>query len=569
MPGARPVMASPFGSPRSSVTCRIQQEKRRRKQQIENLRLWKRPLTTLYHFACVCYAAASRFMGTLARSNLVRYLVMPLLGLWAAAVLREGAHRVYVEAFHFGLSFAAWWMGLGILSSIGVGCGIQSGLLFLFPHIIKVAIIAQECRGMGFESASDMWFRTAPGAYECEGEEDVLEGDDGAPPSFMFDDIMARVLPAVLAYGAGTAVGEIPPYVVARAAQQSGKANKELDALMNAAVSPRARATSKRYRERSRSRSAEGGSSGAVAAGAGAVKTPVKVVAAEADPQPALNISRLQTLYTNIERAMLRFLERNGFWGVFVLAAIPNPLFDLCGIFCGQTNLPFLTFFVATLLGKMCVKTVLQAAIVVCAFDKSSLRQTLAVVDALTPDSLGVEAMVMGMLEESRARFKSTTDGDVSAAGDAVAVEVQVDTMYVLSRLWGLVMVGVVLYFVVSCVEQCAQWHASEAGRQEVEKLRGRMERKRRNSYRMSIVKKTATDTPSADGAVTPALRQHKAEVPRSRPKRTPLRVRMEREQMIISNRVGHGLRIDTGAAAPKTPPSVSEVRTLQNYTLL
>ena len=64
-----------------------------------------------------------------------------------------------------------------------------------------------------------------------------------------------------------------------------------------------------------------------------------------------------------------------------------------------------------------------------------------------------------------------------------------------------------------------------------------------------------ATDTPSADGAVTPALRQHKAEVPRSRPKRTPLRVRMEREQMIISNRVGHGLRIDTGAAAPILSP--------------
>eukprot|EP00975_Prorocentrum_lima_P010606 2251550-Prorocentrum_lima.AAC.1 len=53
---------------------------------------------------------------------------------------------------------------------------------------------------------------------------------------------------------------------------------------------------------------------------------------------------------------MLRFLERNGFWGVFVLAAIPNPAFDLCGIFCGQTNLPFWTFFIATLLGKMAVK---------------------------------------------------------------------------------------------------------------------------------------------------------------------------------------------------------------------
>lgn len=36
------------------------------------------------------------------------------------------------------VKFAVWWTGLGILSSVGVGFGIQTGILFLLPHIIKV-----------------------------------------------------------------------------------------------------------------------------------------------------------------------------------------------------------------------------------------------------------------------------------------------------------------------------------------------------------------------------------------------------------------------------------------------
>ena len=36
------------------------------------------------------------------------------------------------------LQYAVWWVGLGVLSSIGLGSGIHSGLLFLFPHMLKV-----------------------------------------------------------------------------------------------------------------------------------------------------------------------------------------------------------------------------------------------------------------------------------------------------------------------------------------------------------------------------------------------------------------------------------------------
>lgn len=36
------------------------------------------------------------------------------------------------------LQYVVWWVGLGVLSSIGLGTGMHSGLLFLFPHMLKV-----------------------------------------------------------------------------------------------------------------------------------------------------------------------------------------------------------------------------------------------------------------------------------------------------------------------------------------------------------------------------------------------------------------------------------------------
>ena len=35
--------------------------------------------------------------------------------------------------------YVVWWVGLGVLSSIGLGTGMHSGLLFLFPHMLKVS----------------------------------------------------------------------------------------------------------------------------------------------------------------------------------------------------------------------------------------------------------------------------------------------------------------------------------------------------------------------------------------------------------------------------------------------
>jgi hypothetical protein len=50
---------------------------------------------------------------------------------------------------------------------------------------------------------------------------------------------------------------------------------------------------------------------------------------------------------------IVKFLRERGFYGILVMASIPNPLFDLCGICCGHYLMPFPTFFAATFLGKV------------------------------------------------------------------------------------------------------------------------------------------------------------------------------------------------------------------------
>ena len=47
-----------------------------------------------------------------------------------------------------------------------------------------------------------------------------------------------------------------------------------------------------------------------------------------------------------------KWMTKSGFLTIFILAAIPNPLFDLAGIFAGATSYPVKKFLLATFLGK-------------------------------------------------------------------------------------------------------------------------------------------------------------------------------------------------------------------------
>ncbi|KAF9340596.1 Vacuolar membrane protease, partial [Mortierella sp. AD094] len=66
-------------------------------------------------------------------------------------------------------------------------------------------------------------------------------------------------------------------------------------------------------------------------------------------------------------------MKRLGFFGIFLCASIPNPLFDLAGITCGHFLIPFSTFFGATFLGKAVVKSSIQTLFVILMFSADTL----------------------------------------------------------------------------------------------------------------------------------------------------------------------------------------------------
>ena len=43
------------------------------------------------------------------------------------------------------VAFAIWWVGLGVASSIGLGTGLHTFVLYLGPHIAKVTMASNEC----------------------------------------------------------------------------------------------------------------------------------------------------------------------------------------------------------------------------------------------------------------------------------------------------------------------------------------------------------------------------------------------------------------------------------------
>lgn len=58
----------------------------------------------------------------------------------------------------------------------------------------------------------------------------------------------------------------------------------------------------------------------------------------------------------------MAYIRKYGFWGIFLLASFPNPLFDLSGIIAGATGMKYKQFFIAAWAGT-CIKYTLISVI--------------------------------------------------------------------------------------------------------------------------------------------------------------------------------------------------------------
>lgn len=115
-----------------------------------------------------------------------------------------------------------YWIILGIASSIGLGTGLHTFVLYLGPHIAKVTLAANECSYFPEMNPSRWEFEDF---LPCN-----LPSTEENYTSFL--TILMNIQLEAFMWGIGTAIGELPPYFMALAASKSGKNNEELNEII-------------------------------------------------------------------------------------------------------------------------------------------------------------------------------------------------------------------------------------------------------------------------------------------------------------------------------------------------
>ncbi|MFH4976250.1 hypothetical protein AB6A40_002959 [Gnathostoma spinigerum] len=280
-----------ISSPSQNTLNRIERQK---------IVLWRRPFQTTYYFIRELLHFISEALYHLWCNKWKVLLTVLLTCLVVCVYHMPGAHQAYVNRLEKRFFSCVYWIGLGILSSVGLGTGLHTFILYLGPHIASVTMAAYECNSLDFPEPP------YPDRIICPDEDGVM-----VKAAISMWAIMSKVRLESLMWGAGTALGELPPYFMAKAARISGE---EPD--------------SEEYRE---------------------------FLAYIGGDRP-----REPTIADRFRQWTEKLVTKVGFLGILVFASVPNPFFDLAGITCGHFLVPFSTFFGATLIGKALVKTHIQ-----------------------------------------------------------------------------------------------------------------------------------------------------------------------------------------------------------------
>ncbi|XP_034540064.1 vacuole membrane protein 1-like isoform X3 [Notolabrus celidotus] len=318
------------------------ERKQKDQEERESLVLWKNPFLTLYFFILELLIMLKEWMSRLWQQRQTVFGLLILLVLFFIAYCVEGTHQKYVHYMEKKTLWCAYWVGLGILSSVGLGTGLHTFLLYLGPHIASVTLAAYECGSVDFpeppypdQIVCPQQEAQAPGpdaervGVEAAGA-DGLVGSAAVQGSISLWTIISKVRLEACMWGAGTAIGELPPYFMARAARLSGADPDDEDY--------------QRFEEMLD------------------------------ETQSA------QDFATRAKVAVQKLIQRVGFFGILACASIPNPLFDLAGITCGHFLVPFWTFFGATLIGKAVIKMHIQKLFVIVTFSRHIVEQMVSLI---------------------------------------------------------------------------------------------------------------------------------------------------------------------------------------------
>ncbi|ORZ11367.1 hypothetical protein BCR41DRAFT_372187 [Lobosporangium transversale] len=373
----------------------------RRKEALETQRqeisVYTSPMTVLSYFVLyILHEFRVALLWIFSQQYLL--VAMPIIAMTVYFIYQtDGAHQPLLKHAELGLIWYGYWTLLGIASSVGLGTGLHTFVLFLGPHIADVTLTAYKCGNTNFDVRGDH-------RYICKPLELMRE------PLTIYT-IFQAVQWESFFWGFGTAIGELPPYFVARAAALSGNRNEELAAIEDLL---KKKPDSVSYKER---------------------------------------------ILLMVHEGM----KRLGFFGIFLCASIPNPLFDLAGITCGHFLIPFSTFFGATFLGKAVVKSSIQTLFVILMFSADTLAAFMGWLETSVP-------LIHGYLADGINSQKGALHGK-----DRVSEDELENSTSLVGLIWNTIIFIMISYFLLSIVETMALAQIKRRHDQEIVELEGKI----------------------------------------------------------------------------------------------
>ncbi|XP_072013164.1 vacuole membrane protein 1-like isoform X2 [Amphiura filiformis] len=364
----------------------IREQHRKDREERANITLWRRPLTTIQYFLMETFVMLVGWCHRL-WDNRKKVAVFVLLVCSMITVYHlEGSHQKYISSLRKTVLWCWYWVMLGILSSVGLGTGLHTFLLYLGPHIASVTIAAFECMSVDFPEPP------YPDEIVCPEE---------AGTAMSIWAVISKVRLEAFMWGAGTALGELPPYFMAKAARLSGTEPDNED-----------------YEE---------------------FESMMEHISE--DPSQ-------QDFGTRMKHYVQTLVQRAGFFGILACASIPNPLFDLAGITCGHFLVDFWTFFGATLVGKAIVKMHIQKLFVIGIFSEHHVDMLVDLVGKIPKVGGALQSPFRDYLEKQKKKLHHKGGENVAQGTNW------------LSWVFEKVIIVMVIYFVISIVNSMAQRYA-------------------------------------------------------------------------------------------------------------
>ncbi|TPX56121.1 hypothetical protein PhCBS80983_g04773 [Powellomyces hirtus] len=401
------------------------------------LSLWRSPL--LFSKYLSLYLRDSVALGmrqVFAHERIVLAVSVALLA-GIVTYRSEGPHQRAVEALEANVLWYGWWLVLGIASSIGLGTGLHTFVLFLGPHIAHVTLTAYQCQTLDFQVRG-------PNSFACDVPDPAARNAAAATAAVTVWQIAKKVRWESFFWGMGTSVGELPPYFVARAAAEAGRDDQGFDSIEGVLNKPR----------------------------------------------------NQRTLGERVQVAMYNLMQSLGFFGILLCASIPNPLFDLAGIVCGHFGVPFMTFFGATFLGKAVFKSSIQPRDVESKLTSliplyrvsfaARITQTISVILMLSEDILSfilaelkefapsIHRIVQKLLDEQVKRYQQDDGGDETGNGGGKKGDS--DSNNFVGAAWNTLLAAMIGYFVLSLLASLATSQMKKAQEVELHALREQLE---------------------------------------------------------------------------------------------